>query len=579
MKKRLRLNDPDDIFDMTLDSFVEEHTPAEPSKPTPKRRKWDILAAVDEICNIARNEGLDAVLGEAALTPINYLRRRFKLNHNEALFLALFINMSDDRQLAYSDFARFLNCSRIRVIRISTAIDTLVERRYVQHRHRDNNYWVEEAFIEACKRNEVYAPVVQKGLSCEELFDEIAPLAQLRMEDDIDFETFAARVTDLMDNNPHLNFVKRIKELNLVDKTDEMLLVWFCDMLINRDDEMIIWRDINQLVSDRRQQRRVRKQLFEGHHILFREGYVQYRNEDGMAKRDELCLTTKAKQVLLEEIEGVQNTEEVRHRNLIDHTTLSAKRLFYNAQETRQIERLAELLSPKNFDGICARLEEKGMRKGFACLFHGTPGTGKTETVMQLARLTGRDIMQVNIAAIKGAFVGESEKNIKAIFDRYRSLVKQMKVAPILLFNEADAIFGCRMERTERAVDKMENAIQNIILQEMESMEGILIATTNLTASLDPAFERRFIYKIGFSKPSIEAKCAIWREMLPELSEEEARSLAVGYDLSGGQIENVARKQAVEYILTGQAVQLTTLREFCDAERLSKQSNRRPMGF
>ncbi|MBQ5637672.1 MAG: hypothetical protein IIV06_01285, partial [Alistipes sp.] len=76
-----------------------------------------------------------------------------------------------------------------------------------------------------------------------------------------------------------------------------------------------------------------------------------------------------------------------------------------------------------------------------------------------------------------------------------------------------------------------------------------------------------------------EAKCAIWREMVPELSEEEARSLAVGYDLSGGQIENVARKQAVEYILTGQAVQLATLREFCDAERLSKQSNRRPMGF
>ena len=102
------------------------------------------------------------------------------------------------------------------------------------------------------------------------------------------------------------------------------------------------------------------------------------------------------------------------------------------------------------------------------CLFYGAPGTGKTELVQQLAIATQRDLFQVNIATLRDKYVGESEKQLKRIFDKYRSLVRTQEHAPILFFNEADAIFGNRMENTQRSVDKMENALQNIILQEME---------------------------------------------------------------------------------------------------------------
>ncbi len=74
--------------------------------------------------------------------------------------------------------------------------------------------------------------------------------------------------------------------------------------------------------------------------------------------------------------------------------------------------------------------------------FYGSPGTGKTETVYQLARQNGRDIILVNVPDIKSCWVGESEKNIKGLFDQYRKKVAKSTVAPILLFNEADAIFG-----------------------------------------------------------------------------------------------------------------------------------------
>ena len=177
-------------------------------------------------------------------------------------------------------------------------------------------------------------------------------------------------------------------------------------------------------------------------------------------------------------------------------------------------------------------------------------------------------------------WVGESEKNIKNLFDLYRQKVKEMAIAPILLFNEADAIIGKRQEGAERAVDKMENSIQNIILQEMESLEGILIATTNLAQNMDKAFERRFLYKIKFTKPTLEARTAIWKSMIPSLSEEIAHALANKYDFSGGQIENIARHYAIDNILHGaKAGELATLTEHCDNELLEKDGIKRRIGF
>ena len=155
-----------------------------------------------------------------------------------------------------------------------------------------------------------------------------------------------------------------------------------------------------------------------------------------------------------------------------------------------------------------------------------------------------------------------------------------MEVAPILLFNEADAVLGIRQEGAQRSVDKMENSIQNIILQEMETLEGIMIETTNLTSNLDKAFERRFIYKIEFERPDTEVKHQIWKSMIPALSDETAGSLARDFDLSGGQIENIARKRTVELILSGNEPTEQQIREYCQSETMdSRSEKRRKIGF
>ena len=128
-------------------------------------------------------------------------------------------------------------------------------------------------------------------------------------------------------------------------------------------------------------------------------------------------------------------------------------------------------------------------------------------------------------------------------------------------------------------MDKMENSIQNIILQEMEKLDGILIATTNLTQNLDPAFERRFLYKICFERPDASIREKIWHTMLPSLSPAECSALATAYDLSGGQMENVARKFSINAILYGsEKSPMDILHAYCNAERLDNQTHRR-IGF
>ena len=126
----------------------------------------------------------------------------------------------------------------------------------------------------------------------------------------------------------------------------------------------------------------------------------------------------------------------------------------------------------------------------------------------------------------------------------------------------------------------MENAIQNIILQEMESLDGIMIATTNLQENLDRAFERRFLYKIKFEKPDAAVRAKIWQQMIPELTESDATTLAAAHELSGGQIENVARKHSINVVLHGEQENLLeNLLKECAAERLNNTAQQRRVGF
>ena len=201
----------------------------------------------------------------------------------------------------------------------------------------------------------------------------------------------------------------------------------------------------------------------------------------------------------------------------------------------------------------------------------GGPGIGKKESVKQGGRQSGRDIVQWDISAAKSMWYGESEKIVKGIFTRYKRMCKRSSVKPILLFNEADAIFSKRHNMDGgRSTDQTENTIQNIILEEMEKLDGILIATTNLADNLDKAFERRFLFKIRFERPTVEAKRNIWLDKLSGLSLDDAARLASDYDFSGGEIDNIVRKATMMEVIDGVCPSIDIIDRLCGEEKISK---------
>jgi len=206
---------------------------------------------------------------------------------------------------------------------------------------------------------------------------------------------------------------------------------------------------------------------------------------------------------------------------------------------------------------VFRKLKEWGIkdkRKGIDAriIFYGSAGTGKTMTAMSLAKTLKRPILSFDCSKILSMYVGESEKNVRRIFDEFKELSHKAKVEPILLLNEADQFLSSRTEGSGSSADKMHNQMQNIFLEQIERFEGILIATTNLLGNIDKAFSRRFNYKIEFKKPGKRQRLRLWQFMLPENADYtedfDVQNLA-NYELTGGQInliiKNTAYKVAV----------------------------------
>ena len=547
-----------------------------------KSNKLDLLSAVEGIVDIAINSQLSQEFYTKASRYIRHLSKRFGLTKEQSVLLSLFIDMSDQARIEIRDIAKYTGCRTTRIIRYMNDIDELVRRNLIVRSRSSSyiTYRVPIDVVDAFKMNEAYTSKNYSGLNIHELFGEFADIVDKVEDDEMDKDTAAEYFKMLMECNKHLLFVQKIRQIFEDDyDTSFVLLIMFCHLFVNKNDDTIGYHNFSDMFS-KKDMRNIRGLLETGNHFLQKSNFIECGNNDGLYDREYYRLTMKAKRELLDELQLPSLEKGKKLRNMIYAGDIKSRSLFYSKEITNSIDDLAGLLEDKNYNDIHARLLEQGFRCGFTCLFYGAPGTGKTETVLQLARRTGRDIMQVNIAEMKSMWVGESEKNVKAIFDTYRQRVKNSAIVPILLFNEADAIIGKRNEGAERAVDKMENTIQNIILQEMETLDGILIATTNLVQNMDKAFERRFLYKIRFDKPTVEARTAIWIEMLPTLSIADAEKLAERYDFSGGQIENIARHYTIDAILHGNALPTAeNLVSHCDSERIDQASSNRRVGY
>jgi AAA+ superfamily predicted ATPase len=229
---------------------------------------------------------------------------------------------------------------------------------------------------------------------------------------------------------------------------------------------------------------------------------------------------------------------------IIKPSDIKEKKLIYDEKTRVQVQTLKDILDVNGLKKLQKNLISNGLRSGVNVLLYGFPGTGKTETVLQLCRLTKRIVFQINISEMKSMWYGQSEKIVNSLFTQYNSLMKTSSRTPILLFNEADGVLSKRRDLASAGnCGQTENAIQNILLQAFESNEGIIICTTNMIDNLDQAFARRFLYKIEFIKPDTKVRMELIKLKLGKyLSDDDCTKLASNYEVTGGTLDNIMTK-------------------------------------
>ena len=515
---------------------------------------------------------------------IAYLQERLNLSRIQVLILTAVLYYSvkhSGRKCNMDDLANLLHMHPLRVLQLRDEFCVLDELGYIVN-YQNKDGWSLSMVGEALESLAMDIPFDPQILKLENNFDFLCKANRFikeghRYDED---GTIAKNINRLMKQNQHLAVVQNLQ--NIKDEADMWFMLLMMTTLAIEEDSYVNARDLAQMLSERTV-RVILMQIKDNKHPFAKQGYIELRNQAGQVQQGEWVLSQEGWLAMLgnqEEVESIVPIEEDENINMLtSYKQLAQRPLYFSDKTEEQVQTLTNLLHEEQLAKVRQALKTHNMPLGFCCLFYGAPGTGKTELVQQLAIATQRDLFQVNIATLRDKYVGESEKQLKRIFDKYRSLVRTQEHAPILFFNEADAIFGNRMENTQRSVDKMENALQNIILQEMEVLDGIMICTTNLTSCLDKAFDRRFIYKVEFEKPTNQARKLIWQSMLSSLNDEQATELANRFDFSGGQIQNISRKQVINAIFSGKdELDYDQIKLDCQNESISRNS-RGKVGF
>jgi AAA+ superfamily predicted ATPase len=244
----------------------------------------------------------------------------------------------------------------------------------------------------------------------------------------------------------------------------------------------------------------------------------------------------------------IDQTEDFKAR-LIE-TKLSFDDLMLNENCKADLQILVNYI--RNYNKFHASPHVRQLKKGFVAMFHGYPGTGKTLTAKVIGKETGLPTYRVDISQIISKYIGETEKNLEAIFRKLEN--KDC----ILFFDEADALFGKRSEVYE-AKDRYANQEVSYLLQRIEDLDFIVILATNFVQNMDPAFQRRINFYINMDLPEPETRKRLWEYYFPkdeytlspkDLIEEAAQK----YAITGANIHNVVKHACNEALANGDFV-------------------------
>lgn len=388
---------------------------------------------------------------------VRALIEKLRITPVQAVLFSIVLNIQNDHSVSVGDIAKSIKAPSLMIVQYQAEIDSLVEKRlfrvYQGYPGRAapavgegslKTYRVPKNIIDAISHNEEWSPPSHTDLRFEDFFGILDNLFEQKIDNTISIDTLKFEISHLMRENPHLEFVEKVEGFGLSDD-DLLVFLIFCNQAVD-SDQKISFHMISSIYT-RSRAMRMWREIVNENSTLQKLSLIESANNDGLGDDRFFTLTRKIKDDLLGDIVP-KNPLGKKPKGWLSYKDIKAKELIYNEAEGERLSKLQKLLDKEQFQNVISRLESSNMRLGFACLFSGCPGTGKTESVLQIARCTQRDIFKVDISETKTKWFGESEKRIKEVFDRYRGLInsarKNQENIPILFFNEADGVFSKR---------------------------------------------------------------------------------------------------------------------------------------
>jgi hypothetical protein len=551
-----------------------------------KNKKITPLDAINAIYFASKDSSLPDDLMPSLKKELNVLSKYLSCSEKEAFLFAniatlnLFGEKSD-----MVDLYRFFEITPFQFMPLIPSLDALYEKRLIfkkTHRHRSDDvmrkYYYSAApdIIDALIRNAPFPKSEKREMNGTiEVLEVIYELANSCIQGELNVTDLMTEVDQILNAQKKFAFIRTVRDMDLLDKERVLYIyvIWKTLMgtsAVDMDDPITAFFPVSS--------HRVRyiQSIYSGECKLVSNELLEYR-QSRFFNDVELQVTEKTADLLQED--QIAIFKQKKKSNTIKPETIGAKTLFYSDREETQITTVREMMMESTYVQLINRLKGKNLPLNLNILLFGAPGTGKTETVLQLAKASGREIMKVEISQTKSMWFGESEKNIKKIFKEYEELCKNCDLTPILFFNEADAILSNRKSGSNSNTAQTENAIQNILLEELENFKGIFLATTNLADNLDKAFDRRFLFKIKFERPELKARTAIWMDKISYLSKEDATYLADNFDLTGGQIDNIVRKCEIKSVIEGIDADFEMLKGYCAEELVLSTKSGNFIGF
>jgi AAA+ superfamily predicted ATPase len=550
-----------------------------------KTTKLNVLKAIGKIYEMSKRCKLENSFFSKMDRELLLLSSYFGTSKSQSLFIAIvFYENYNGDSAHFKDILRHLECSPIKILEYNDDFNYLCKSGiFIKEKSRfkmkfscaNDQFIINERIAEAILNNETMPNLKEEKLiDVIEVLEKIYIMGEQCYDSNISTDELFNQVRELISNYMHFPLIRNINsfKFGIEDTYLYLFLIW---KTLSGKELTDIGRALDFIFDSESKRINYLRSLNSGENILVKYNFIELveailSNNSGMKLSDNSIN-------LLKECGINLITSKKKNENIISPTDIPHKELIFSESEMQQLFMLKGLLNDTKYKETQDRLTIKNLPKGVTVLLHGAAGTGKTEIAKQLAKETNRELMKVEISQSKSMWFGESEKIVKQIFTDYKKFSKECKRTPILLFNEADAIISKRKAIGSSNLAQTENAIQNIILEELENFDGILFATTNLVDNLDSAFERRFLFKIQFQKPDVSIRARIWKSKMPLLEMEGCKVLAEKFNFSGGQIDNVLRKNEIHEIVNGVQASLENLLAFCKEETLSTQ--RRKVGF